>query len=189
MCDVPTGASCVSKHCNECRRRAAAGPHSDPKRGTGRTTRAVKAAVMAAAFGKRVVYLCGNQNSADYACNVANEFIVTALGTITGADGYLLSNRVTCNRSGCTFYFANGEVSGRLEFRSIAAQDINLCLSNKNAYHVIEDHFAVEVRAEQEAKRIRMEDCNTIISLMKKHGMIKVHLPEDANHAPTWVRK
>jgi hypothetical protein len=189
MCNCTAGQAhgIDEPRCGECARRAHAGPNYDPRRGTGRTSNAVKAAVLAAAFGQRVVYICGNQNSADHANALAREFVEKSLGPT-----YHL--RVSISKERIVFYFANGGVAGTLVFRSMEAQDINLGMRKEQVFRVIEDHYAVEVRAEREAKRIRMDDCATIMRLMQKHGFRELSIPDTYRNGadcgqPTWVRK
>jgi hypothetical protein len=118
---------------------------------------------MAAAFGQRVVYLCGNQNSADHARTLAAEFVVESLGVVCDQRVSILKDRIT-------FYFANGDIAGILVFRSIAAQDINVGMRKEKEYRVIEDHWATEVREERAAKEQRLADSNEIKRLMRKNG-------------------
>jgi hypothetical protein len=125
---------------------------------------------MAAAFGQRVVYLCGNQASADHANSVAREFVANALGYVTGGCG----DRVAMSKERITFYFANGAVAGILVFRSIAAQDINIGMRKEQVFRVIEDHYAAEVRAERAAREQRLADSNEIKRLMRKNGWTDV---------------
>ncbi|ANH51080.1 hypothetical protein FDH02_gp04 [Pseudomonas phage VSW-3] len=158
---------CNTTHCHGCEKTLP--PARDPARGTGRTTNAVKAAVMAAAFGKRVVYLCGNQNSADHASSVAREFVSESLGKVC-------DQRVSMSKERITFYFANGAVAGILVFRSIAARDINIGMRDDSRFHVIEDHYATEVKAEQAYRAERIEAGRTIRELMQRYGFTRAEI-------------
>lgn len=181
MCENNGNAgACYEKLCAHC--RPPARPNYDPKRGTRRTSDAVKAAVLAAAFGQRVVYLCGNQISAEHANSLARDFVGGALGKIC-------DHRVAMSKERITFYFSNGAVAGMVVFRSIAAQDINLGLRKEQVFTVIEDHWATQVKQEQAEKQARMDDCATIIRLMRKHGFNKLHIPDNEHAVPLWVRK
>lgn len=160
--------------CNECHQRAVAGPHYNPARRTGRTGNAVKQSVLAAAFGKRVVYICGNQAGADYARTIAKQFIAEAFGELANVHG-LLYNRVSVQRDRILFYFANGEVSGQIVFRSMSAQDINMGMREPERFHVIEDHHTVELREERRKEEARREAARQIVALMREHGFVAAH--------------
>ena len=181
-CNLPTGAVCVRSSCHECIRRAHEGPRYDPMRRTGRTSNAVKQAVLAAAFGGRVAYICSTQQEANGACRIAAEYIAESLKE-------LVIDRVTVAKDCIQFYFANGTVAGRIIFRGMDSEDnINRGMRTPKQYRIIRDHYVYEVLAERAAREQRRADMQIIRDLMLRHGVKSAtlcpHLTE-RNGVPT----
>lgn len=154
--------------CGECQQRAVAGPHYDPRRRTGRTTGAIKSAVMAAAFGKRVAYIaCTTQQAIEH-CRTAVEFITSA-----GVN----ANRFTYGPQQITFYYHNGDVAGIMRFLGMGSADnINRGLRDSLKYAIVNDHYTDELLVEKARKEARMADCATVVELLRKHGFTGVDL-------------
>lgn len=143
----------------------------DPKRRTGRTTQAVQAAVLAAALGQRVAYVCGTQQLANDSCRIAADFIARShVSTI------VQGGRVSVHRDTITFYCAlSGEVAGMVKFIGMGQEDgFNRGVREECKYRIIRDHHCEELLAEQERKKARRADAETIKHLMRKNGWGKV---------------
>lgn len=165
---------CAARHAKDprqhgdlCDRLGAIMQSRDPKRGTGRTTQAVKAAALAAAFGKRVAYVCGTQHLANDACRIAQDFI---------ARSNLPTCRISVARDTITFYWPDGSVAGILKFIGMDLErGVNLGLRSPHVYHIIRDHYCEELLAERARKAERIADKALIVELMKKHCIDRVY--------------
>lgn len=141
----------------------------DPQRGTGRTTQAVQAAVLAAALGQRVAFVCGTQVMADDACRIAVEFIARSVR--------VLPHRVSTTRDSITFYATgSGEVAGRVKFIGMGQEDrVNFGIREECKYRIIRDHHCEELLLEQARQKRRRADLETIESIMRAHGLNRVY--------------
>lgn len=136
----------------------------DTGRRTGRTSNAIKQAVFAAAFGRRVAYISATQQLADDACRFAAEYIAESLKE-------LAVDRVIVSKDCIQFYFANGTGTGRIIFRGMDCEDtINRGIRTPEQYRIVRDHYVDEVREEYARKAARQEAQAEIVRLMKLHG-------------------
>ena len=154
--------ACYEQLCAHCRPQPR--PAVDPKRRTGRTSNAIKQAVFAAAFGRRVAYVCGTQQLADDACRYAAEYIAESLKE-------LVVDQVTVRKDCIQFYFANGAVAGQIIFRGMGVEDnINRGVRTDCKYRIVRDHYVDELLAERAREEEKRADAQTIKALMRKHG-------------------
>lgn len=160
--------------CTECKKREAQGPHYNPLRGTGRTTKSLNTALLAAAMGKRVLYVVGLGAHGKELCYHAAELVREAQidAQILG----ITERRIT---------FTTG---GWLEFRGMS-EDMSYRGQKERAIPQLQiwDHYALEKQAEAAAKQARMADCDQVVQLLRKHGFTGVDLL--ATGGAEWTRE
>lgn len=150
--------------CTECKKRAAHGPHYNPARGTGRTTRSLNRCLMAALSGQRVLFVTGLGAHSDILRDTARTLLTEALAET-------LVQRVTAER----ITFING---GWLEFKSMSS-DLSYTGCREMFRPTMQewDHYALEKKEEERRRKARISAQNTIASLMKEHGFTQaIHL-------------
>lgn len=141
-------------------------PVIDPGRSTGRTTRQIQQCLLAAALGKRVMFVTAGPSLPAY--QQAREMLKSAqsLGFRTGTD--TIENGTT---KVITFYRGGGE-AGVLRFRSISDNptSLNLGLSEHLKYLIVDDHYVQVKRDEESARLSKVAAMEQIALLMEKHG-------------------
>ena len=166
MCDMPTGAVCVNRNCNECVRRLREGPHYDPARRTGRTTAKIRMALLAAMMGRRVLFVAHTQHYG-HDCAALAVDMLNESEQIPG----MPKLEVSYTKDTITFYL-NGKEHGVLRFESMGAdlERYNRGIKEPLLYRMVYDHHALELIAERERQEQRLADSNEIKRLMRKNG-------------------
>lgn len=186
-CNMPNGNVCVNMFCSveskqfvagwkayaPCTVRAADGPSSElpacAERRTGRTTRGIYSALLAAMSGKRVVHLSSKECLARDACRAAVKLLEEIPG---GFDG----QRAEMTADSITLYYLNGSVRGIIKFRSMYAHDINRGLRDSERYIEVADHHVAEVLAEKARKEARSKALEQIRDLMLAHEISRIEV-------------
>lgn len=147
----------IDTPCSECRKRAAAGPHFDPLRGTGRTTHKVSRALLAAALGHRVLFVAKMAKQAQEMCVQAAHML--------RQDHAIVMENVTTDRLTLT-------TGGWIDFKSMSAPlDYRGVAQGNKPTLELWDHAADAERTRRIEQEIREQDIRQIKTLMKKHGL------------------
>ena len=147
--------------CKECNMRAAAGPHYDPRRATGRTGRQLVLAVSAMLMSQTVVYVSANSAQAGNNCRRAVDWLRT--------NGFFNQDAVPIEATGHSITMTIGSI------KFVGCPELTGChpREQRPGQVVITDHHVEELLAEREAKRLRLAqflaDQTTIFELMRKH--------------------
>lgn len=154
-------------NCTECQRRAAAGPHYDPKRGTGRTTNTIRMALLAAVSGRRILFVAHTTQAGYDLCRSALDMI-QELDSLPGSARLEYSD----SKHAITFYL-NGEEFGKLMFVGMGdmrVESINRGLREPLMYRLVYDHHVLELQEEARRRAARMDAARQIRELMQEHG-------------------
>lgn len=160
--------------CTECKKREAQGPHYNPLRGTGRTTKSLNTALLAAAMGRRVLYVVALGAHGKELRHYATDLI-----RLAQIDAQVLGTTAT------RITFTTG---GWLEFRGMS-EDMSYRGQKDHTIPQLQiwDHYALEKQAEAAAKKARMADCDYVVQLLRKHGFTGVDLL--ATGGAEWTRE
>lgn len=148
-------------------------------RGTGRTTKAITRALIAAALGKRVLYVAAGERQATDCANMAHGLAEQVLAEFPnlGSEVSITGNAVTIYR--------DGKPIGNVYFRGLdyaTAGDINMGLSEAKQYQYVYDHCAEEVLEQERLRLERVAAEQQIMLLMKKHAIWSATMCGDDKH-------
>lgn len=131
------------------------GQQVDPERATGRTSRSIEQALCGMLRGQQVLLVMGNMDQVRYALIHATEWLYR--NGWTGQKDIPLS----VEKSNHLIRFG----TGLLRILPLEAN-----LRGLRSSLIVEDHYAVQVKAERAAAAEKMADAQLIKELMRKHG-------------------
>lgn len=141
---------------------------TDQNRGTGRTSKALAAALAAACAGNRVCYIVSGNSMRVHArriltelCQRAEAMMPPSFGISVGAELITIYN--------------NGQPTGMLRLRYLEEQerrDINLGLRGTELFTLVDDHWVADVvRPQRERDAQQLADFEAVRQMLRKYGV------------------
>lgn len=148
---------------------ASSAPTTDTLRGTGRTERRVRRALLAVLLGKRVLFVAKNGDTARTAYQMAVHMLEEqrSIG-VSGGIVYQTSPKVVATIT----TYRMGVMLGQLQFVSMACDvaKFNRGLTDELRFYVVNDHVVEDERANRAAKLERIAAKEQVKMLMDKYG-------------------
>lgn len=148
---------------------ASSAPTTDPLRGTGRTERRVRRALLAVLLGKRVIFVSKDGDSARSAYQMAVHMLREQQDIgVTGGVTYQTSPRLVATIT----TYRMGVMLGQLQFVSMDfdVAKFNRGLEGALLFYVVNDHTVEEELADRAAKLERTAAKEQVKMLMDKYG-------------------
>ena len=157
MCDNRNPAGFNYHRRSDCLRRkqADAKPTVDPERGTGRTSRSIELALCGMLRGQQVLLVMGNMDQVKHALYHAADWL--------HRNGWTEQKDIPLSVEKSNHLIRFG--AGLLRIVPLEAN-----IRGLRPALIVEDHYALDLKAERERKQRRIDAMGTIAALMREHG-------------------